>query len=149
MYGTCNANQTSRLQKVLIWCSTPNFAASVISGRRKFGHVSDVLRDLGWLTAQNMYTYHALTILNRVLTMSRPESLASRIVERRYVHQRTTRQGGMLHLPTIKSESGRRRFLYAAVTTFNNLPPTLRDLSPRDFKREIRRHLLQQQASDR
>ena len=143
VYGSCNTTQLARLQKLL------NFSARVISGRRKFDHVSDVLRDLGWLSARNMYLYHVLTLLKRMLVTAQPESIASRIVHRRDVHQRATRQIDMLHVPRIKSESGRRRFLFTAVTAFNSLPPAMCDLNLRAFKAELRRHLLRQQAADR
>ena len=135
VYGICNATDTARLQKVL------NFAARVISGRRKFDHISDVLRDLQWLTAHNMYQYHALTLLKRMLTLSQPESLSANLVQRRHVRQRTTRQDDLLHVPAIRTESGRRRFLYSTVTTFNVLPQNIRDMNMRQFKRELRRYL--------
>ena len=70
VYGTCNATQTARLQRVL------NFAARVVSGRRKFDHVSDVLRDLEWFTAHNLHVFHVLTLLKRTLVTSQPESLS-------------------------------------------------------------------------
>ena len=143
VYGTCNVTQTARLQKVL------NFAARVISGRRKFDHISDVLRDLKWLNAHNLYLYHALTLLKRILTTSMPESLSNRLVQRRHVHQRTTRQGDMLNVPGIRSESGRRRFLYSTVTAFNALPLDIRDMNLRRFKAELRRYMLEQQITDR
>ena len=143
VYGTCNVTQTSRLQKVL------NFGARVISGRRKFDHISDVLRDLEWLSAHNMYMYHALTLLKRTLDTSQPESISANLVRRRHVHQRTTRQNDMLQVPMIRSESGRRRFLYAAATAFNNLPPAISELGMRGFKKELRQHLLQKQRNDR
>ena len=142
VYGTCNATQTARLQKVL------NFAARVVSGRRKFDHISDVLRDLEWFTAHNMYVYHALTLLKRILDTAQPESLAASLVQRRHVHQRTTRQDDMFHVPSIRSESGRRRFLYSTVTAFNDLPQTTRDLNLRQFKRELRSHILEQQLAN-
>ena len=75
VYGTCNATQTVRLQKLL------NFAARVVSGRRKFDHISDVLRDLEWLTAHNLHVFHALTLLKRMLFTSLPESLAVNLVQ--------------------------------------------------------------------
>ena len=143
VYGTCNATQTVRLQKLL------NFAARVVSGRRKFDHISDVLRDLEWLTAHNLHVFHALTLLKRMLFTSQPESLAVNLVQRRYVHQRTTRQDDMLHVPAIRSESGRRRFLHSAVTAFNALPPDIRDLNPRQFKNQLRSYMLEQQMDDR
>ena len=64
VYGTCNTTQTGRLQKVL------NFAARVISGRRKFDHVSDVLHELQWLTARNLHVFHTLTLLKVVCQLS-------------------------------------------------------------------------------
>lgn len=143
VYGVCNATQTARLQKVL------NFAARVVSGRRKFDHVSDVLRDLEWLTAHNMYVYHALTLLKRVLVTSQPESLSASLVRRRHLHGRTTRQDDMLNVPAIRSESGRRRFLYSVVTAFNDLPQDIRDLNLHQFKVEVRKRLLAQQITDR
>ena len=122
-----------------------NFAARVISGRRKFDHISDVLRDLEWLTARNLYGFHALTLLKRILVTAQPESLSVHLVQRRHVHQRSTRQDDMLHVPEIRSESGRRRFLYSTVTAFNALPQNILDMNLRQFKKELRNHLLQQQ----
>ena len=142
VYGTCNATQTDRLQRVL------NFAARVVSGRRKFDHISDVLSDMQWFTAHNLHLYHALTLLKRVLVTSQPETLSASLVQRRYLRGRTTRQDDMLHVPFIRSESGRRRFLYSAVTAFNDLPENIRDLNMRQFKREVKRHLLAHQAGD-
>ena len=52
VYGCANKTQMSRLQRLL------NFGAWVISGRRRYDHISDVLRELGCLTAENMYLYH-------------------------------------------------------------------------------------------
>ena len=141
VYGTCNATQTGRLQKVL------NFVARVISGRRKFDRVSEVLRELEWLSAHNLHVFHALTLLKRILSSAQPETLSASLVQRRHVRQRTTRQDDMLNVPTIRSESGRRRFLYSAVTAFNDLPQTIRDENPRLYKRELRSYLLQRQLA--
>ena len=140
VYGTCNAGQTARLQKLL------NFGARVISGRRKFDHISDVLRQLEWLTASNMYLYHSLTLLKRILETSQPESLYSRILSRRDVHHRETRQCDQLQTPAIRTEAGRRRFLCSIVTAFNSLPAAIRDLSTPQFKTELRKHIMQTQG---
>ena len=139
VYGTCNITQTKRLQKLL------NFGARVISGRRKFDHISGVLQQLEWLTAQNMYEYHSLTLLKRMLVTSQPESLHDCIMSRRDIHHRDTRQADQLHTPAIHSESGRRRLLYSAVTAYNELPEAIRELSPPQFKTALRKHLLQTQ----
>ena len=46
------------------------------------------------------------------------------------------------------TESGRRRFLYSAVTEYNGLPQELRDLGPRQFRTQCRAHLLRVQYGD-
>ena len=61
VYGTCSRTQLHRVQKLL------NFCARVISGRRKFEHISDVLRQLGWLTAVQLVDYHRLCLVRSVL----------------------------------------------------------------------------------
>ena len=57
VYGSCNRAQMARIQRLM------NFGARVVSGRRKHEHISDVIRDLGWLSAHNLYRYHSLMLL--------------------------------------------------------------------------------------
>ena len=54
IYGTCGKTQLHRVQKLL------NFCARVISGRRKYDHISAVLRQLNWLRAEQLVSYHQL-----------------------------------------------------------------------------------------
>ena len=140
VYGVCGSTQTTRLQKLL------NFGARVISGRRKYDHISDVLKDLEWLTARNLYWYHSLTLLNRILSTGQPETLYDRLETRGDVHRRLTRQADQLDRPVIRTESGRRRFLYSAVTAYNALPQNIRETGPRQFQRSLRKHLLAGQS---
>ena len=60
-----------RFQKLL------NFAARVLSGGRKFDHISDVLHRLNWFTAEHMHLYHGLNLLKRMIATSEPESIAA------------------------------------------------------------------------
>ena len=57
-YGTCNTTQLHRVQKLL------NFGARIISGRRKHDHISDVFRELNWLDARSLVTYHRLCLVH-------------------------------------------------------------------------------------
>ena len=141
VYGVCGSSQMKRIQKVL------NFAARVLSGRRKSAHISDVLYQLDWLTAENMYLYHGLALLKRMLLSSQPECIAGGLVTRRDVHQRITRNADHLITPAIRSESGRRRFLYHIVVAYNDLPAAIRCRTGAQFKKELRLHLLGRQRS--
>ena len=132
----------SRLQRLI------NFGARVVSGRRKYDHISDVLKQLRWLSAVNMWRFQSVTLLKRTLETGQPESLCGGIVSRGSVHGRVTRQSDQLDLPVIRTESGRRRFLYAATSVYNTLPPTLRELDLRRFRNEYREYLLREQYGD-
>ena len=143
VYGAASCAQTARLQKVL------NFAARVISGRRKFSHISDVLRDLNWLTPQNMYLYHGLTLLKRVLVTTEPDVLAHDLTTTRFdIHHRITRQSDQIVTPPIRSESGRRRFRHSIVCAYNDLPAEVRALNRVQFKTTVRNHLLAKQHEE-
>ena len=70
VYGACGDTQLHRVQKLL------NFSARVISGRRKYDHVRDVLRDLQWLDARQLVRYHRMCMVHATLTSGTPEEIA-------------------------------------------------------------------------
>ena len=137
-----NVTQRGLLQKLV------RFAARVVSGRRKYDHVSDVIDDLGWLSVDSMHRYHYLVLLRKMLVTSEPENLAGNLVTRQSVHGRDTRQSDMLLTPVIRSESGRRRYLFTAVSEYNELPPALRNPSYPAFKRGLKEYLREQERAD-
>ena len=131
VYGSCNRTQMARIQRLL------NFGARVIAGRRKRDHVSDVLRDLDWLSARNLHVYHSLMLLKRIIDTGQPDVLCDQLVTRGDVHMRETRQARQFHTPSIRSESGRRRFMYSAVNSFNELPQNIREKNMLSFRTEL------------
>ena len=60
VYGAGTKQNLSRIQKII------NYAAKVIFGRKKYDHVSDLLHQLRWLSAENLATYHSLCLLHKV-----------------------------------------------------------------------------------
>ena len=74
VYGTCGRTELRRVQKVL------NFCARIVSGRRKYDHVSSVLRELKWLSAASLVSYHRICCVHRIVEYGEPECLASAIV---------------------------------------------------------------------
>ena len=141
VYGASNVTQRKRLQKVV------RFAARVVSGRRKYDHVSDVIESRGWLHAESLYWYHCLILLNKAMTTSEPHQIAASLTTRASVHGRDTRNRAMLELPTISTESGRRRFTYCVASEFNGLPPTLHNLSHAAFKPRLRKYLRERERA--
>ena len=134
VYGNCTKKNLGRIEKVL------NFAARVVSGRRKYDHVADVRGALGWLSAADLSAYDTLVLLHRVICSKEPAALAGRFQRNEEMRERLTRQDGQLSLPRIRTESGKRRFCYRAAKQHNELPIDLQHMTNRQFKSALKRH---------
>ena len=134
VYGRASKTCMHRVQKVL------NFCARLISGRRKYDHISDVLSQLGWLSAQNLCTYRCICLLRQALDTGEPATIAQSITTTGQVHDRNTRanEKQLSRLPSIRTETSRRQFSYRAATSYNSLPLPVREGS----KRLLKRHLM-------
>ena len=71
IYRSVNRYVIAGLQRVF------NFAARVLLSRRKYDHISDVLRRLEWLDAHKFVEYFDVCFLYGILATGRPQSLRS------------------------------------------------------------------------
>ena len=113
VYGSANRSNIAKLQNVF------NFAARVISGRRKFDHISSVLEQLGWLSAEQFLSYSDICLMHSIITSGRPPALRSSLL---YNHERAvreTRQSDQLSLPRVRNNHGKRQYMYRAVKRYN------------------------------
>ena len=138
VYGNCSKKNLNRIDKVL------NFAARVISGRRKYDHVADVRDALGWLTAADLSSHDMLVLLHKVFCTEEPVAIAEMFHRNEEMRERSTRQNSNLTLPSIRSEAGKRRFCYRAAMRYNRLPVELKGMPTSRFKSSLKRHLMQQ-----
>ena len=138
VYGATSGQLTQRIQKCI------NFCARVLSGKRKFDHISGTLRSLGWLSAGQLHQYYTLMALRRLTDSSEPEALAALFVMNRETHTRTTRASDRYRLPRIRNEQGRKRFAYRAAMLENALPSAVRETpgGRKAFGRALKRHML-------
>ena len=97
VYDNGSKSNTSQLQKII------NFAAKVIIGRKKFGHVSDPLQRLGWLSAGDMAIFRTNSLAHSMLSGGEPERLASVFIPNSPVRERHTRRDHMFRLPRPRS----------------------------------------------
>ena len=135
VYGSGTQKNVSRIQKVI------NYAAKIIFGRKKFDHVSDLLEELGWLSAGNLVDYHTLCLVHKVRRRHEPEALANGLTTISEIRDRNTRQNNSLYVPMSHTEMGRRRFCCRAPRQYNCLPSDLTGLSIPAFGRHLRSHL--------
>ena len=131
VFGNGSQKNMHRLQKI------QNFALRVISGRRKFDHISDVRDDLEWLTVPQLYKQHCLTFIHKILRSGEPQALASHLQANSTLRSRNTRQDADLALPRVRTESGRRRLFYHMVRSYNDLPDEMKGMSVQCFRRAV------------
>ena len=137
VYGSSGNTTISEIQKVL------NFAARVISGRRKYDHIADVLQELGWLTASKLVDYFDLCMIHKILTSNLPNGLRQEMSYNHETSTRRTRQSSHLSLARPRNNHGKRVFTYRASQLYNRyaIDNHLHRLSVCTFKRHIRKML--------
>ena len=107
-----------------------NNAARIISLRRKFDHITPVLRDLHWLPVSKRIDFKIMTLTYRALNGDAPSYLAELLSP--YTPTRALRSEGkhLLACPKWRLERfGRRSFQVAAPLLWNPLPLSIK-LSP-------------------
>ena len=116
VYGSSGDVQVKRIQKLI------NFGARVVTGRRRYDHISDAVRQLGWLTAEQLIAYHTACSVRNVMMTGHPESLAGTIGPRLSAqHEHSTRNAHQFVLPRMRTETGKRRLCYRGVKLLNDL----------------------------
>ena len=134
VYGSCGVTQVHRIQKIL------NFCVRVVTGRRRFDHISDAIDQLGWLNAQQMVAFHTVCAVGKVIACGLPESIARAIgPPANQVHAHCTRRADQRTLPRIRTEAGRRRLCYRGVELLNAIGT---EPSAAGFKADVKAYLL-------
>ena len=135
----CNTTETN-LTKVQ---AVQNFACRIISNKRKYDHVTPILKDLRWLPVRQQLYYHNAIMAFKCMTGCAPESLCSRFIQRSSIAKRTTRNSQMLQIPLCRTATGQRSFYYRTVKLWNSLDPALKLKSTlRDFKLSLKKILI-------
>lgn len=139
VYGSSGATTQTKVQKIL------NFCARVVTGKKKFDHISDSFHQLRWLNAEELTDYHRLCIVHQMLTTGKPEQLAITLGQAACQrHSHDTRQAAAITLPRINSEAGRKRLNYSGVKCYNELPhvPTT------NFRQQLKKRILSTRTPD-
>ena len=139
LYGVSKQN-IRKLQVV------QNSLARLVSGTRKFDHITPVLSDLHWLPVSQRITFKIATLTFKILSSQQPSYLASII--HKYQPTRSLRSSAMnkLAVPSSSAKSSVtacRAFSVAAPTVWNGLPVALTDpnISYDIFRQRLKTHL--------
>ena len=121
-----------------------NTAARILTGTRKFDHISPVLKSLHWLEVSKRVQFKILTLTHKCLHGEAPHYLQELITVR------TPSRAGLrsadkdlLSVPSSRNKTmGDRAFAVAAPTLWNKLPLSLRRIDCLDtFKSILKTHL--------
>ena len=136
VYGSANLTNMKQVQSIL------NFCARVMSGRRKYDHISDIVNQTPVLNVKQLSYYHNVTALHKIITTGQPESLANKLAQNIATTGRATRQSSDIRLPAVRQNSGKRQFVYRAAADYNLLPSDIRQLSRARFAKTVKRKCL-------
>ena len=136
VYGSANQTSMKQVQSIL------NFCARVMTGRRKFDHISDVVNQNPVLNVRQLAFYHNVTALHKIITTGQPASLSHRLVQNIETTGRDTRQSNDIRLPPVRHNSGKRQFVYRAAADYNRLPSHVRVLNRTRFAAAVKRECL-------
>ena len=137
VWSNTSKKNISKLQSV------QNFAARVITGIRKYDHVTPILQQLAWLPVECMLKLRDAVMTYKCLKGLAPPYLCDKFQMRSKIHSVNTRNKDKLDTPLYNSASGQRTFHYRAVSIWNELPNHIKDIDTLDrFKIEYKRHLL-------
>lgn len=132
----CNVDKLQAVQ---------NFACRIVSGARKFDHVTPIRKELNWLSVQSQLYYRNATMAFRCMTGQAPDYLSSKFIKRAEVSRRSTRNSQLLQIPFFRTASGQRTFFYRTVNLWNSLDNSFKLCnSVKVFKKRLRTKLLKE-----
>ena len=100
-----------------------NFAARIVSGTRKFDHVTPALKNLRWIPVKSHLYLRDAILAFKSMTGQVPNYLRSNFISRGNISGRATRSSTQLNIPLFKTTSGQKSFYYRTVTLWNALKP--------------------------
>ena len=132
----CNINKLQAVQ---------NFACRIVSGARKYDHITPIRKELNWLPVANQLYYRSAIMAFKCMTGHAPEYLSSKFLKRAEVSGRSTRNSQLLNIPLFKTAGGQRTFYYRIVNLWNSLDYNLKLCdSVTVFKNHLRTKLLKE-----
>ena len=133
-------SQIQKLQRV------QNVAARLISGHRKYDHITPVLKELHWLPVVKRLQFNVVTTVFKAMHDTAPAYLQELIVPYAPSRVLRSREHNLLCVPFTRSTvAGSRAFSIAGPKLWNALPQYLHDISDiSTFKKQLKAYLFLQ-----
>lgn len=130
--GTSKSN-ISKLQLV------QNFAARILSGKKKYEHITPTLKLLRLLPISDALYLRDATLMYKCMNSLAPHYLVSMFAKRSDVHDRNTRNCKDLQIPKCRTVTAHQCFSYRGVKLWNSIPSELKDKKHLNFSKPLSR----------
>ena len=114
VWSNTSATNIHKLQLV------QNFAARIIVGLCKYDHIPAGLRSPRWLNVKQRLIANDAVMMHKCLKRLSPSYLSDKFSTLAIIHDRQTRYGDSLNIPSTRINAGQRAFYYRVVKVWNN-----------------------------
>ena len=136
MWGGAAKGRLNKIQKLI------NFAARIVTGVKKYEHITPVLKSLNWARIESLVVRRDVTKVYKALVLDcAPTEIRGLFTPRDAVSARETSatDRGSLHLHRCRLTSSQSAFSYRAAVEWNRLAHSVRATPTlRGFKTAIR-----------
>ena len=105
-----------------------NYAARILSGKRKYEHITPTLKQLNFLPISDLLYLRGAVLMFKCMNTLAPEYLSSMFTVRSAVHSHNTRNCDKLQTPKCRISLSQQAFHYRTVSSWNSLPNNIREL---------------------
>ena len=125
VWAAAAKGQLQKIQKII------NFAARLVTGLKKYHHVTPALRSLNWPRIETLVVRHDLAkVFCAIRDDDSPAAIREMFTRRSDVSARQTHasERGDLHVSKCNQSASQRVFSYRAALAWSALPPSIRNL---------------------
>lgn len=94
--------------------------------------------ELTWLKLSSLTEYHALVLIHKIITTSKPEYLREKLICRHELQNLNIRHGSLLYTVQHRTSFFHRCFSYTAPKFYNNISNDVKQLSVAGFRKKIK-----------
>ncbi|CAH3129116.1 unnamed protein product, partial [Porites lobata] len=92
--------------------------ARIVANKRKYEHVTPILRSLNWLPVRDQLYFRDAVLAFKCMSGLAPVYLSDKLITRSTVSKRNSQ---MLNIPLLRTATGQKTFYYRTVNIWNNL----------------------------
>ena len=122
-----------------------NTCTRFILNIRKYDHISQGFKSLGFLNMDNSRKLQSLSLMHKIMRNEAPQYLSDNITRNEQIHNYATRTRSNIHINNSRTNLGQNCFFNSVGRLYNQITEMLdisTDLSINSFKLKVKKHLL-------